>query len=85
MCDVCKAEGHNFLFRNGPNKRYITTGFLYKVFKDSVAPIRLCYVHSIELFHIGERRFLHAHIIFARRLAMKSRTQQSAEESPFGL
>ncbi len=83
MCEVCKAEGEDYLFKNGP-KRVLTTSNLYKVFKNAVAPIKLCHVHSIELFHMGERRFLQEHMFFARGLAARSKTQTEAD-SPFGL
>lgn len=84
MCEVCRAEGEDYLFRNGP-KKFLTSNNLYKVFKNAVAPIKLCHVHSIELFHIGERRFLREHIDFARGLASRTRSQSGAEDSPFGL
>lgn len=84
MCEVCKSEGSDYLFRNG-NKKILTTNNLYKVFKDTVAPIKLCHVHSIELFHVGERRFLREHLLFARGLAFRTKTQTENTDSPFGL
>jgi hypothetical protein len=84
MCEVCRAEGDDFLFKNGP-KKYLVSNNLYKVFKDAIAPIKLCYIHSIELFHIGERRFLREHLIFARGLATRSKSKIGPEDSPFGL
>lgn len=84
MCEVCRAEGEDYLFRNGP-KKILTANNLYKVFKNSVAPVNLCHVHSIELFHIGERRFLREHIDFARGLASKNKSQTFSEDSPFGI
>jgi hypothetical protein len=84
MCEVCKAEGDDYLFRNGP-KKLLTTSNLYKVFKNAIAPIRLCHIHSIELFHLGERRFLHDHIFFARNLATRSKSQTAGDDSPFGI
>ena len=83
MCEVCRAEGDDYLFKNGP-KKVLTMNNLYKVFKNSIAPIKLCHVHSIELFHIGEKRFLREHLSFARGLASRSKTAPS-EDSPFGL
>lgn len=82
MCEVCKSEGRDYLFVNG-TKSYIYTNNFYKVFKKSVASAKLCYVHSIELFMIGEKRFLQGHLSFARKLATRSRNM-SAEETPFG-
>jgi hypothetical protein len=84
MCEVCRSEGVDYLFKNGP-KKILTSNNLYKVFKNAVAPIKLCHVHTIELFHIGERRFLREHLDFARGLATRSKTQSSAEDSPFGI
>lgn len=85
MCEVCKAEGHDYLFRNGP-KKAIHNSILYKVFKDSIANIRLCHIHSIELFMFGERKFLRQHIFFARNLAKKSMksAESSSASSSFG-
>lgn len=83
MCEVCRAEGDDYLFKNGPTK-ILTNNNLYKVFKNAIAPIKLCHIHSIELFHIGERRFLREHLDFARGLATRSKTQASADDSPFG-
>ncbi|MDO9184234.1 MAG: hypothetical protein Q7U04_17600 [Bacteriovorax sp.] len=84
MCEVCRAQGEDYLFKNGP-KKILTNNNLYKVFKDAVAPVKLCHVHSIELFHMGERRFLREHIDFTRVLAAKSRTQTTTADSPFGI
>lgn len=84
MCEVCRSEGFDYLFRNGP-KKILFVNILYKVFKNAVAPIKLCHIHSIELFHLGERRFLREHLIFARTLASRTRTQSTTEDSPFGL
>ena len=83
MCEICVSEGANSNFLNGP-KRGIQTQALYKVYKNSVALVRLCYVHSIELFLIGESRFLREHLYFARALATRSKKLSSVSESPFG-
>lgn len=79
MCDVCKSEGQNYLFRNGP-KTVLYTNVLYRVFESSTATIKLCHIHTIELFKFGEKRFLMAHLLFARELAKRSRR---VEESPY--
>lgn len=84
MCEVCRAEGEDYLFKNGP-KKILTSSNLYKVFRNAVAHIKLCHVHSIELFHIGERRFLRGHLDFTRVLAVRNRREASAEDSPFGI
>jgi len=81
MCEICKVDGNNYLFRNG-TKTKLTGNYLYKIFKDKVAPIRLCHIHSIELFHIGEKRFLMQHLNYARAIAKRSK--QKNENSMFG-
>ncbi len=83
MCEICQSEGRDAKFVNGP-KDIMTTAQLYKVYKNSVAPVRLCYIHSIELFMIGEKRFLKEHLQFARALVSRSKKLSSASESPFG-
>ncbi len=72
MCDVCKAYGKDPAFVNG-SKKGLYSEKLYRVFKDNIADIRLCHVHSIELFMYGERRFIASHLIFARSLASKAK------------
>ena len=83
MCEICKSEGQDTKFLNG-TKSQIITQQLYKVFKSHVAPVKLCYIHSIELFMLGEKRFLKHHLTFARNLATRSKKLSSIAESPFG-
>ncbi len=83
MCEICTSEGIDPAFVNGP-KDHMSTAQLYKVYKNSVAPVRLCYIHSIELFMLGEKRFLKEHLSFARALITRSKKLSSATESPFG-
>jgi hypothetical protein len=83
MCEICTSEGKDYLFVNGP-KDQVVTQQLYKVYQDSVAPVRLCYIHSIELFMLGEIRFLKEHLTFARALATRSRKHAKSNESSFG-
>jgi hypothetical protein len=83
MCEICKSEGQDSFFLNGP-KAQETTQQLYKVFKNNVAAVRLCYIHSIELFMLGEKRFLRQHLYFARALATRSKKLSSVGDSPFG-
>ncbi len=82
MCEVCRAEGLDPKFRNG-NRPTAVKNILYKVYRESVANIRLCHIHSIELFMLGEKRFLREHLQFARDLAKKSTRIDSRESSPF--
>jgi hypothetical protein len=83
MCEVCKAEGLDSKFKNG-DKNLSNKNALYKVFKNTVANIRLCHIHSIELFMMGESRFLKDHLTFARDLARKSSRVEQDSSSPFG-
>ncbi len=84
MCEVCKCEGVDYKFKNGPTKG-LYKDVLYKVYKGQTANILLCHIHSIELFMVGESRFLKSHLVFARDLARKSFSFKSAEDSPFGI
>lgn len=70
MCDVCKAEGIDWRFANGNRKLQKAT--LYKVFVGRVASVNVCHIHGIELFRLGERRFLQNHLPFAMSLAENS-------------
>lgn len=83
MCEVCKSEGKDPIFLNG-TKNQMVTQQLYKVYRNSVAPVRLCYIHSIELFMIGEKRFLRRHLSFAYTLATRSKKLSAVADSPFG-
>jgi len=76
MCDVCKAEKMDSKFRNG-NKNFLVRAELYKVFKGNIAIVNLCYIHSLELFWWGEKRFLLTHLKFARHLATQTHISQS--------
>ena len=82
MCEICNSEGKDYRFANG-TKDLIVTSQLYKVYKNSVAPVRLCYLPSIELFMVGEKRFLKEHLTFARALVTRSK-KIAVEDSPFG-
>lgn len=83
MCEICTSEGKDYRFLNGP-KNHVVTQQLYKVYKGHTASVRLCYIHSIELFMVGETRFLKEHLSFARSLATRSRNLSEVSESPFG-
>lgn len=83
MCEICQSEGKNYRFVNG-SKDFLTTQQLYKVFKNTAAPVRLCYIHGIELFMIGEIRFLRQHLSFARSIATRSKKLSTDSDSSFG-
>ena len=71
MCDACRAEGKNFVFRNKDSNLY--NNRLYQVYLDGVAKLLLCRIHDIELFHHGEYRFLERNLNLANKIAKKSR------------
>ncbi len=68
MCDVCVSEGKNYLFINGEKKRLVKRE-LKKVYSGAKAVVKLCYVHDIDLFINGERKFLMEHKLFIKTLA----------------
>ncbi|GAB4018513.1 MAG: hypothetical protein Fur0010_19770 [Bdellovibrio sp.] len=68
MCDVCQLEGIDPEFRNG-NKVPKYFAKLYRVYQGKIANIRMCHLHAIELFCIGESRFLQNHISLATDLS----------------
>lgn len=82
MCEVCSSEGKNYKFNTGDKPLKVNS--LYKVFKDNVASVKLCHVHDIELFMLGEKRFLTEHLPYARVLASKSHRSDNDSSLPFG-
>jgi hypothetical protein len=68
MCDCCKAEGRDLKQRLGKKQKTVKAR-LYKVFVNKTASISLCPLCDIELFQIGESRFLKSHLCFANQLA----------------
>ena len=60
MCDVCKKNNVDYRFINGRKNHLIPSQF-YQVQVGKVSVLRLCYLHDIELFRLGERRFLSIH------------------------
>ena len=58
MCGVCRIQGQNNHFKNGST--YAETITFYSECTEEGSPLELfvCRLHSIELFKIGERRFL---------------------------
>ncbi|MEK6625993.1 MAG: hypothetical protein AABY86_13535 [Bdellovibrionota bacterium] len=66
-CDVCLAQGLDSHFLNG-KKHSLRRNILYKVLVGKSATIKLCHVHDIELFHLGEKRFVTEHVEMLRTL-----------------
>lgn len=60
MCDVCRFEGKDYKQINFPKLKIIQRS-LYTVFKQQTILLKLCYIHDIELFAIGEKRFMENH------------------------
>lgn len=72
MCDVCHQEEIDWKFKNG--SKSTQTCRLYRVYKGQSTPIKLCHLHAIELFCIGESRFLESHPRLAMSLHANSRS-----------
>jgi len=60
MCDVCKKNKIDYRFLNG-KKSALSPAQFYQVQVGKTSVLRLCYLHDIELFRVGERRFLSQH------------------------
>ena len=69
MCDVCDVYGKDYKHHNGDKPLCVSR--FYKVFENKVATVQMCKLHSIELFKIGEIRFLKNNIEFAQYLAKR--------------
>jgi hypothetical protein len=67
MCDVCNTEGVDWRFANGDKK--LQKAAFYKVYVGQVASVSICHIHGIELFSLGERRFLQNHLPMAMKMA----------------
>lgn len=57
MCDFCRAQKRDWRFINGKNAKLYKTK-LFRVFKTGSVPVTLCYLCLIDLFCLGEKRFL---------------------------
>lgn len=79
MCDVCQVEKIDWRFRTAD--RPVETCRLYRVYEGRDAVVRLCRIHAIELFMIGETRFLETHPLLA--LSLHSSTKSSSDDSLF--
>jgi hypothetical protein len=60
MCDVCRFEGMDYKQINYPKTKIIQRS-LYTVVKQQIISFKLCYIHDIELFAVGESRFMENH------------------------
>lgn len=57
MCDVCRNYNLNWKQINGPLKP-LEQQRLYTFYHRHRARLSLCHYHAVDLFHLGERRFL---------------------------
>ena len=67
MCAVCESVGRDWKFHNG--EKELETAKLYRIYIGQVAKIKLFRLHAVELFQVGENRFLASHLAFARSMA----------------
>jgi len=81
MCDVCSIETRDWNFSNGGKP--LQRCRLYRVYVSRVALVSLCYLHSIELFCIGESRFLTEHPGFAISLHKSNRSSHESDSFSF--
>jgi len=70
-CDVCQIHGLDSKFLNG-KKSKIRKNQLHKVLVGKVATVKLCHIHDIELFNLGEKRFVMEHLDLLRSLIGKA-------------
>jgi len=79
MCEVCKLEGVDWKFRNGAG-RSLSRCLFFRVYEGEAKLVHLCLICSIDLFHIGETRFLSRHPLLAIEF---SKNQSSSVEDDF--
>ena len=58
MCGICRMNGENNHFKNGSGYAEPITLFSERTEEGNPLELLVCRLHSIELFKIGERRFL---------------------------
>ena len=72
MCDVCDRENKNWKLATGDKE--LRWAKLFRVYIGQVASIKLCHIHAIELFCIGEKRFLGNHLPLAAALSLEKKS-----------
>lgn len=70
MCDVCKSEKVDYVSKCGIGHS-VNQRVLYRVFVGKPALINVCRLHDIELFQVGEKRFLEKNRPFLKALSKK--------------
>ena len=69
MCDVCNALGIDYKFKNGPTHDQLYFDTLYRIYRDKLVKVKMCFLHDLELFRLGEKKFLENNLDFAREVA----------------
>lgn len=83
MCDVCRCEGLDSAFKNGPRKLETFRQKLYNFYQEKEAIIGLCHIHSYELFLIGEKRFVERHPLLVNDMVSDKRKYSAQSSSSF--
>jgi hypothetical protein len=83
MCDVCRNEGMDRFFKNGPKKTDTFRQKLYNFFQDREAVVSLCHIHSYELFLIGEKKFVERHPLLVRDMIQEKKKYMTSSASSF--
>jgi hypothetical protein len=73
MCQACNANKKNWSFVNGKRDK-IYHHKLYRVYQGKPANVSLCHLCSIDLFMLGENRFLMHNPALAIHMANQSGT-----------
>lgn len=68
MCDVCESYRKDYLFSNGDDHTHLAVHRFVQVYPSAPALVKLCYIHDIEYFMLGEKKFLMKHLAFLRAL-----------------
>ncbi len=76
MCQVCKLEGTDWKFKNGESKSLSRVTF-YRVYEGEQKSVHLCSLCSIDLFLLGEGRFLEQHPLLALDFSKRAAASDS--------
>lgn len=80
MCDVCNLKKIDWKFKCG--EKPLEGAKLYCVYVGKIARLTLCRIHSVELFAVGEIRFLHRYIELAIDLNQNKRKYSASKDGP---
>lgn len=79
MCDVCNLDKIDWKFKCG--EKPLEVAKLYCVYVGKTANLTLCRAHSVEIFAIGEIRFLRRYINLAIDLNSNKRKYSGPKSS----